>query len=125
MDFTQWRPWGERITGRTNTSTAVNVDSQIVPPGQIWLPTFAVLSNQSGETVSLTWALVRGSQVIKFGLTSSLSDGDGNSPFPLPMLAEGEVLRAIVTGTSNSSLVILAYNGWRVSLVPPAPAAAG
>jgi len=120
MDLSNWQVLGERITGRTNTSTAVNVDSQPVPPGEVWALTFALLSNQSGEAVSVVWAIVRGSQQVKFSKAAALADGDGNAAYPLPALFEGEFLRAIVTGTAATSLVILAYNGWRIPLAPAA-----
>jgi len=125
MDFSQWQPLGERVTGITNTTTAVNVDSQRVPAGQIWALTFAVLSNLSGETVAVIWAIVRGAQVIQFSKAGTLADGDGNAAYPLPMLFEGEILRAIVTGSAAKSTVILAYNGWRVGLPPVPPSVGG
>lgn len=121
MDWNIGLPLGERATATTNAGTAVNVDSQKVPPGEVWRLNFAALNNESGENVSLAWAVVRGSQVIKLKYTAALATAAGDILDPQPLLFEGDLLRAVVTGSANSSLVTLLFTGWRVPLDHPAP----
>lgn len=122
MDLNCGLPIGERIAGKTDLANIVFVDSQIVPPGQVWRLNFAALNNESGETISVRWAVVRGSQSMILRLTSTLATGRADILDPPPILWEGELLRGRIKGTSTKAPVWLIYTGWRAPLEQPAAA---
>ena len=101
----------ERRVATTNSSTAVLVKSDQVPTDEWWVFDFAALYNQSGESVTLQWCVVRGSEVIFVSADQTVADGKAVASTDLPSLMENEQLAARVTGTAATGKVTLVLSG--------------
>lgn len=101
----------ERVVGTTQTTTAVYLKSRRVPPNEFGIYDFAALYNQSGESVTLQWVILRGADVIFVSADATVADGKAVSTTDLPTLMEGEILAARVTGSTHSSTVTMVVSG--------------
>ena len=107
----------ERVVASTNTTTAVNVESQQVPPGEFWVLHSAALFNESGEPVTVAFYLVDGTRAIQLAPTDQVANSDALPlPAPTPTLPGGSKLRARVTGVAQTGKVTLVLTGYRKSL---------
>lgn len=114
-------PLVERVVGSTNTTTAANIESQQVPPGEVWELGFACLYNESGEPVTVSWLMVDGTRLEQLTGTDQVANNDSLPfPLPLPTLPEGAKLRAKVTGVAQTGKVTLILTGrrWPSGAVP-------
>ena len=102
-----------RVAGATNTSTAVLVETQPVPPDEIWELDFAAFHNQSGESVTQQWGLEWGSTLVLVSADSTVADGKAVSTNLLPTLAAGEKFAAQVTGAAAKGKVTMVLSGRR------------
>jgi hypothetical protein len=102
-----------RVTGSTSAGTAALVETQPVPPDEIWVLGFASLHNQSGESVTHQWALEWGSTLVLISADNTVADGKAVSTDILPTLAVGEKFAAQVTGAAKLGLVTMVVSGWR------------
>jgi hypothetical protein len=110
----------ERRVGTTNTTTPVYIESDPVPAGEFWVLDFASLYNQSGESVTLQWVIRRGGQDIFVSADLTVADGDAYPSVDLPILAEGEIFAARVTGSAKASTVTMVLCAVPASVVLPA-----
>jgi len=101
----------ERVVGTTNTTTAVYLKSRQVPPGEFGIYDFGALYNQSGESVTLQWVILRGGDVIFVSADLTVADGDAYASTDLPTLMAGEILAARVTGAAKKSTVTMVLSG--------------
>jgi len=101
----------ERLTATTNTTTAVLVKAHRVPDDEWWVFDFAALYNESGESVTLQWCIVRGAEVIFVSADATVADGKAVASTDLPSLMEDEQLAARVTGSAKSAKVTLVLSG--------------
>jgi len=102
-----------RVAGATNTTAPVLLETQPVPPDEIWVLKFAALHNQSGESVTHQWALKWGSTLVLVSADNTVADGKAVGTDMLPTLAAGEKFAAQVTGTAKIGPVTLVVSGWR------------
>jgi hypothetical protein len=105
----------ERRVGTTNTTTAVYIKSDTVPAGEFWVLDFASLYNESGESITLQWCILRGETVIFVSADSTVADGDAVDTIELPVLGEGEKFAARVTGSAKTSTVTMVLSGRAMS----------
>jgi len=104
----------ERRVGSTNTTTAALISSERVPPDEAWILDFASLYNESGESLTLQWCIVRGALVIFVSADITVADGDASPVVDLPTLVEGEQFAARVTGTANKGKVTMVLTAARL-----------
>jgi hypothetical protein len=102
-----------RVAGATKTSTAVLVETQPVPPDEVWELDFAAFYNQSGESVTQQWALKWGSTLVLVSADNTVADGKAVSTLELPTLAAGEKFAAQVTGAAKTGQVTMVVSGRR------------
>lgn len=110
------QPLIERVAATTNTTTAVDVESQQVPAEEVWELSYAGLYNESGEPVTVSFFLVDGTRTIQLAATDQV--GNNNTlPLALPLasLPGGSKLRAKVTGVALTGKVTLLLTGRRMS----------
>lgn len=112
-------PLIERFDGLTDTSNPVHLDTPVVPPGELWEFEFVSVSNHSGEVVTV--ALVIGAEDSPpiVSNTASVADTVAYISDILPLLREGQFLRAWVIGVAAKGLIILCVTGWRHVADPP------
>jgi len=101
----------ERRVATTNTSTPVLVESAQVPSDEWWVFDFAALYNESGESVTLQWAIRRSPDLILVSADQTVADGKAYPSTDLPSLMEGEYFVARVTGTAAKGKVTLVLSG--------------
>lgn len=104
-------PLNIRIGRATNAATAVNLDTDRVLPQEWWNVGYVALSNNSGETVTAQIALVTGAEVDFLAASISVANGSAGAVLSAFTLGEGQQLRAIVTGTSDSGPVTFLVMG--------------
>lgn len=106
----------ERIVQTTNAGTAVNLDTDDVDPGEVAIITYASLFNESGETVTVEFVVMRGAQELQVGPNQVILTEQAAETRPWLVLGAGEYFRAAVTGTANSSKVTLLVSGFKITM---------
>lgn len=99
------------IVGTTNGATAVNLDSDDIDSDELGLITYASLFNESGESVTVEFVVMRGTQELQLGPKQVVQTEDAAHITPWLFLGVGEFFRAVVTGAANSSKVSLRLSG--------------
>ena len=110
-----------RVVGSSNAGTAALVETQKVPPDEIWDLDFAALHNQSGESVTHQWVLEWGSTLVLLCADNTVADGKAVSTNILPTLGAGEKFAAQVTGTAKVGQVTMVVSGRRRKVPGTAP----
>lgn len=110
-----------RLVATTNTSTPVFIRSDQVKPGEWWVLDFASLYNESGESVTLQWCILRGATVIFVSADLTVADGDGYASVDLPVLMEGEIFAARVTGAAATGKVTMVLSAHALPAPTPPP----
>lgn len=105
-----------RVVGATQTTTPVLLETQQVPPDEIWVLKFAAFYNQSGEAVTQQWALEWGSTVVLVSADNTVADGKAVGTNLLPTLAAGEKFAAQVTGVAKQGQVTMVVSGCRTKI---------
>jgi hypothetical protein len=96
-----------RRKGTTNTTTAVLLLADQVKPTDWWVMDFAAIYNQSGESVTAQWVIVRGSETIVVSEDLTVADGKAVRSNILPTIQEGEAFGVQVTGTAKKGTITL------------------
>jgi hypothetical protein len=104
-------PLRQRITGSTNTSSAVDVALRQVKPGEVWRVTHLALFNESGESVTLKLGLLQGSTFQQIWAKQTVADADAFGVAVEILLLEGDKLDAQVTGTAKIGKVTFIVSG--------------
>jgi hypothetical protein len=113
-----WKPLAERIVLACPSTTATNLDSQPVPPGQVWEITFADVYNGSGESFKVEICIVDHGQVIPFNTTAALATLTPVSTNIVPLLGESQILRSRCTGSASGGTMTFAFTGKRRFIDP-------
>ena len=104
------------VSGVTNTTTPVLLESRVVPPGEAWELDFAAFYNQSGESVTQQWAIEWGTTLVLTSADNTVADGKAVSTDILPILVEGESLVAQAVGAAKQGPITMVFSGWRYRL---------
>ena len=105
------QPLNQRITGATNSGTAVDVALAQVKPGQVWHVTHLALYNQSGESVKVDFGLLNGSVFQQIWAEQTVADADAYGAEVNFLLLEADKLDARVTGAAKIGPVTLIVSG--------------
>jgi hypothetical protein len=105
------QPLRQRITGTTNTSTAVDVSIPQIKAGQTAYVTHLALQNASGESVDVLFGILNGSTFQQIWAKQTVADGDAIGVLLTFALLEGDKLTARVTGSAKSSTVTFIVSG--------------
>jgi hypothetical protein len=108
----------ERLTNTCPTTTATDIDSQRVPPGEVWEINFAAVYNGSAEAFKIEICIVDHGQVIPFNTTAALATLTPVSTNIVPLLGESQILRARCTGSTNGGVITFTFTGKRRFIDP-------
>jgi hypothetical protein len=114
--MTMWRPISERLAQICPSTTPTAIDSQVVPAGEVWELTFAAVYNGSAENFKVELCIVDHGQVIPFNVTAALSTGAAVATNIVPILLEGQILRARCTGSASGGTMTFVFTGQRLTL---------
>lgn len=105
------QPIRQRITGSTDGSTAVDITLPQVKADQVWRITHLAFQNASGESVTLAFGLLDGSNFTQIWANQTVADSDGFGTQLNFLLLEGDKLSARVTGSAKTGKVIFSVSG--------------
>lgn len=100
-------PIFNRVVGQSNAGTAALILCPRVPADEWQILDFASVYNQSGESLTCQWVIVRGQTTILVSADMTVADGAAVGTNILPQLMEQEQFGVQVKGTSKSSQVTL------------------
>lgn len=105
------QPLRQRITGSTNTSTAVDLALPQVKAGEVWRITHLAIFNESGESVTVKFGLLNGSTFQQIWAKQTVADSDAYGTEVLLLLLEGDKLDAQVTGSADKGKITFIVSG--------------
>jgi len=95
------------------TTTETAIQSRRVPPGEIWDLKFVTVFNGSAENFLIKIQVLDAQQAITYSYTATLGTLQPALPAVNPMLAEGQILQVLATGSSAGGDITLLATGWR------------
>jgi len=99
----------KKCPGTTETA----IQSNQVPPGEFWELNFVTVFNASTENFLIKIQVLNRAQAITYSYTATLATLQPALPAVNPMLAEGEILQVLATGSSAGGDITLLATGWR------------
>jgi hypothetical protein len=115
-----WSILQARLLGLSNSSTAVTFETEPVLPGEVWEIISLSAANSSGESVTASFAVVTGAEVIQLAATATVADGDATTTTAAPLLIEGQRIRATFKGSAKVGPVAALVTGRRLPFPPSA-----
>ena len=110
-----------RVVRNCDTTTETAIRSGQVPPGEIWELDFVTVFNGSAENFLIKIQVLNRSQAITYSYTATLATLQAALPAVNPMLAEGEILQVLATGSAAGGDITLLATGWRNRLAASPP----
>lgn len=120
MSLQEKGEWFERRSLISGGATAVTIQSEQVPPGEVWQPFHASVYNGSSDTVKVQWCIVATNGNILCAADASVATLTATGTNVLPMVGPGERLGAVCTGTATAGPLTLAVSGRKFCLVSSA-----
>jgi hypothetical protein len=105
-----------RVVKKCPSTTETAIQSGQVPPGEIWELDFVTVFNGSAENFLIKIQVLNRSQAITYSYTATLATLQAALPAVNPMLAEGEILQVLATGSSAGGDITLLATGWRTPI---------
>jgi hypothetical protein len=94
-------------------TTETPIQSAQVPPGEIWEFNCVTVFNGSAENFLIKIQVLNRDQAITYSLTAALATLQAALPAVNPLLAAGEILQVLATGSAAGGDITLLATGWR------------
>lgn len=108
----------EQVAGHW-AAGAVQIATQQVPPGELWLPAAAIACNQCGGNLTFSHLVTDGDREVRVGLAAVAANNDASAPNPFPALSEGQRYQVRATSGGAVGRFWLYLTGWRLPVPCP------
>ena len=105
-----------RVAVNCPGTTETAIQSGQVPPGELWELNFVAVFNGSAESFLIKIQVLNRDQAITYSYTAALATLQAVALAANPMLAEGEILQVLATGSSAGGDITLLATGWRTPI---------